>query len=305
MKVAVSGVNGFVGRHLVRELVGHGHEVDGLGLGPAAPDIAYLLADYHDVDLTKTWPDTGAAAVIHLAALSAVSPSFDQPQHYIEANSAPMTLLGELALHRPGLKLVVVSTGAVYGSPGPEPLSEDAELAPTSPYAVSKMLTEIQADYYRRRGADVVVMRPFNHIGPGQGPGFVLPDLLLGIRAWQHHARPLVVGNLATRRDYTDVRDVARAYRLAVEADRALPAVLNVCSGASRSGRSLLEALVRAMQLDIPDVVLDSTRIRPNDPEAITGDNSAIRASLGWAPNIELDQTVMDILTHNETTMVE
>lgn len=305
MRIAVSGVNGFVGRHLVKELVDHGHEVEGLGLGAAHPGVAPLLSRYDDVDLRSDWPDTQAEAVVHLAALSAVGPSFAEPQLYIEANSAPMTNLGELAVTRPDLRLVVVSTGAVYGRPGERVLRETDDLLPTSPYVVSKMVTEAQTSYYRARGVNAVVMRPFNHVGPGQGPGFLLPDLVAGLAAWRERNEPIVAGDLSTRRDYTDVRDVVRAYRLAVESENPLPPVLNVCSGVSVSGYELLAELAEAVGAVPPPVTIDPARVRPSDPRRIEGSNDAIREYLGWTPSIPLRTTVRDVIAHAHPALVD
>lgn len=288
MRVAVSGVNGFVGAHLTRELVDHGHQVVGLGIGGVAEAVRDLLADYVEQDLEVGWPDTGADAVVHLAGLSAVGPSFADPQRYLQANSAPVTHLAEgLLAEGRSPRLVVVSTGAVY-APGVG-VSEDSPIQVSSPYAVSKLLVESQCAYYRRRGLDVTVMRPFNHIGPGQGLGFLLPDLISGVTGGS-----LTVGNLDTRRDYTDVRDVARAYRLAVEAERLDTPVLNVCSGTSVSGRELLGSVTRTLGVPDPDLQVDTARLRPDDPAEITGSHTLITAVLGWRPGIDLADTVRD-----------
>lgn len=293
MKVVVSGVNGFVGGHLVRELVAHGHEVVGLGMKQQAPELD--LADYVGGDLVEGWPEIACDAVVHLAALSAVGPSFSDPQGYINANSAPVTHLceGLLASGSSG-RVLVVSTGAVY-APGIG-LTETSPTEPSSPYAVSKLLVETQCAYYRRRGLDVTVLRPFNHIGPGQRGGFLLPDLVAGVREWAATGRPLTVGNLDTRRDYTDVRDVVRAYRLALEAPTLTAPVMNVCSGESRSGRELLDEVVGHLGLGEPEVVVDPARIRPGDPPEIIGHNGVIRAELGWEPVIPLADTVRDLV---------
>jgi GDP-4-dehydro-6-deoxy-D-mannose reductase len=288
VRVAVSGVNGFVGQHLVRELVSGGHEVLGTSNGPVEPSIETLLATYSDQDLTVAWPAQDVDAVVHLAGLSAVGPSFDAPQSYIHGNSAPVTQLCEhlLRTQRP-VRVVVVSTGAVY-APGTR-LDEGAPTEPSSPYAVSKLLVETQCAYYRRRGVDVMVMRPFNHVGPGQQAGFLLPDLIAGLAEGS-----LTVGNLDTRRDYTDVRDVARAYRLAVEADPLDVSLLNVCSARSVSGLHLLRLVVDELGIEEPEVAVDRSRLRPDDPAEISGDNSLIGKVLGWAPEIDLETTVRD-----------
>jgi GDP-4-dehydro-6-deoxy-D-mannose reductase len=260
----------------------------GLSKGPVSPDIADLVTDYQDRDLTESWPSDPADAIIHLAGLAAVRPSFDDPQGYLVGNSAPVTHLCERLLaegHSP--RVVVVSTGAIY-APGVR-LNEAAPTQVTSPYVVSKLLVELQCAYYRRRGLDVTVMRPFNHIGPGQQPGFLLPDLIVGVAAGA-----LTAGNLDTRRDYTDVRDVARAYRLAVEAERIDPPTLNVCSAVAVSGREMLRLVAHEFGVPVPQPAVDPARLRPADPSEITGDNTLIREVLGWAPQISLERTVAD-----------
>jgi len=288
VRVAVSGVNGFVGGHLVRELTEYGHDVLGLGIGAPAPAIAGQLADYFDQDLAIAWPSMAADAVVHLAGLSAVGPSFDDPQRYIGGNSAPVTHLceGLLAGGR-SPRIVVVSTGAVY-APGVQ-VHESSPTQASSPYAVSKLLVETQCGYYRHRGLDVTVMRPFNHIGPGQQPGFLLPDLIAAVASGE-----LTAGNLDTRRDYTDVRDVVRAYRLAVEEDRIDVPVLNVCSGVSVAGRTVLELVSRELGVAVPEITVDRSRLRPDDAAEISGDNSLITEVLGWKPVIPLEKTVRD-----------
>lgn len=294
MKVVVSGVNGFVGGHLVRELVAHGHAVVGLGRTPE-PAPGLPLADYVGGDLTLGWPDVACDGVVHLAGLSAIGPSYADPQRYLHANSAPVTHLGETLLASgSSARVLVVSTGAVY-RPGVG-LTESSPTEPSSPYAVSKLLAETQCAYYRRRGLDVTVLRPFNHIGPGQRGGFLVADLVAGVREWAATGRPLTVGNLDTRRDYTDVRDVVRAYRLALEAPTLTAPVMNVCSGESRSGRELLDEVVARLGLGEPEVVVVPARLRPGDPTEIIGDNTVIRAELGWEPVIPLADTVRDVV---------
>jgi GDP-4-dehydro-6-deoxy-D-mannose reductase len=288
VRVAVSGVNGFVGQHLARDLAAHDHEVLGVSKGPVVPALEAVLADYTDCDLAEAWPEVDADAVVHLAGLSAVGPSFGDPQGYLQGNSAPVTRLCEALLDAGrSPRLVVVSTGAVY-APGVG-LDEASPTQPTSPYAVSKLLVETQCAYYRRRGLDVTVMRPFNHIGPGQLAGFLLPDLIAAVTSGE-----VTAGNLETRRDYTDVRDVVRAYRLAVEARTVGAPLFNVCSATSVSGTTLLGLVVAELGVELPPVVVDPARLRPDDPVDIRGDNGLIGTVLGWRPELALETTVRD-----------
>ena len=295
-RVAVTGVNGFVGRHMVAELLAAGVEVVGLGHEPDAhPD---GLADYVSQDLTAGWPrGLGVDAVVHLAGLSAVGPSFDAPQRYLDQNSAMVTHLCEGVLaDSPAVRLLVVSSGAVYDARQRQPLDEDSRIGFSSPYVVSKVLVENQVAHYAGRGLDAVVARPFNHIGPGQGPGFLVPDLLAGLEQAAATREALRVGDLETRRDYTDVRDVVRAYRLLVEAEGLADRVFNVCSGRSWSGQELLGLLESELPHGTVQVEVDQARIRPGDPREIVGDSTRLQHAVGWKPEIDVPSSVRDFV---------
>ncbi len=168
--VAVSGCNGFVGKHLVPLLAANGARVVGLGRETAASDaIAPTLSDYVTVDLATNWPHIdGVTSIVHLAGHSNVADSFAHPQTFINDNSAVVTNLGErlLALSSPP-RALVISSDAVYDPDQPMPVDEHGRTLPTSPYAVSKLVMEMQAAYYGARGLPMIVARPFNHLGPG------------------------------------------------------------------------------------------------------------------------------------------
>lgn len=295
--VAVTGVNGFVGQHVVRCMASAGWSVVGIGQdAQPAEAVAGSVSEYVPADLTHGWPLIPEFdAVIHLAGLSAVGPSFASPQTYITVNSSMVTHLGEWLLqHRSPARVLIVSSGSIYDAREERPIDESRSTRTVSPYAVSKVLVEKQAEYYTARGLDMVVARPFNHIGPGQGDGFLLPDLLAGIRS--SGEQPVVVGDLGTRRDYTDVRDVAEAYRHLVESDLGDDRVFNVCSGRSVAGSELLEELLRALGRGPVDLVVDEKRFRPTDPREVRGDAGLLRSRTGWSPVISLEQTVRDFV---------
>jgi GDP-4-dehydro-6-deoxy-D-mannose reductase len=296
-RVAVTGVNGFVGRHLVNELVVAGVDVVGVGHEErGAPD---GLSEYVSQDLTRGWPRSlDVDAVVHLAGLSAVGPSFDEPQRYLDQNSAMVTHLAEgLLRESTRVRVLVVSSGAVYDARQDQPLSEAARIGFSSPYVVSKVLVENLVAYYAGRGLDAVVARPFNHIGPGQGTGFLVPDLLAGAAAAATSGGPLRVGDLDTRRDYTDVRDVVRAYRLLVEAEHLDDRVFNICSGRSWSGRELLGLLESEWPHGEIAVEVDESRFRPGDPREIVGDSSRLHRAVGWKPEVDVPTSVRDFVT--------
>ncbi|PID30393.1 hypothetical protein CR983_02785 [Candidatus Saccharibacteria bacterium] len=302
MRIAITGVNGFVGKHLAAELHDNAHEVVGVGIDPdAAPEITHVLAEYIMVDLTKQWPAlSGLDAIIHLAGLAAVGPSFAKPQQYIEVNSAMLTHMGEYYLSTDGARprIVAISSGSVYDPRQTMPLSETSAVAYSSPYAVSKLLVEHQCAYYNSRGLDCVVMRPFNHIGPGQIAGFLVPDLIEKIAARPDTSSPINVGNLATKRDYTDVRDVVRAYRLVATKPSSLDhSLYNVCSGKSLSGDDVLATIARAMDCAPVPTEVDESLMRPNDCMDIRGDNSRLADEFGWQPTISFEQTIKDCVS--------
>ncbi|WP_347978451.1 NAD-dependent epimerase/dehydratase family protein [Microbacterium sp. ProA8] len=297
-RLVVTGVDGFVGRHLARIAAESGLDVFGISRNPEPdPDLLATLAGYTGADLRQEWPQglPQDADVIHLAGLAAVGPSFDRPQDYIAGNSAIVTNMCE-GLVASGFtgRVVGVSTGAVYAQKeGEDPRTERDAVAYTSPYVVSKILVENLLAYYSRRGLRTVVARPFNHIGPHQGPGFLLPDLLRQLRS-SPPDRPLRVGNLETRRDYTDVRDVARAYVALATAPELTHDVYNVASGSSHSGLEILEALSAALGRPTPPLEVDESLIRATDPPIIVGDASRLRSDTGWSPTVPFAATIAD-----------
>lgn len=299
-KIVITGINGFVGKHLVRELMSAGHEVIGLDRSPAVhPEIAELLSEYHTADLSEAWPEVSDVdAIIHLAGLAAVGPSFDNPQNYININSSIVTNMGEYYLKQDKKpRIVIISSGALYDPNVEMPINETSPIAYTSPYTVSKVLLENQAAYYTSRGIECVVMRPFNHVGPGQLPGFLVPDLAEKIRSRGSESDPIAVGNLDTKRDYTDVRDVVRAYRLVATKDNALThSIYNVCSGTSHSGREVLTAISTTLGIPEPATAIDKQLLRPNDIKDIRGDNSRLVDEFGWKPSISFEQTIADFV---------
>lgn len=295
--LAVTGVDGFVGRHVARLAVAGGWRVVGLSRA-TEPDaeLSSLLSGYHAADLAKEWPASlRADAVIHLAGLAAVGPSFDSPQEYIETNSAMVTLMCEAMLDWDAPPRVVgVSSGAVYRAVTPsQAVDEQTPTAPTSPYVVSKLLVEQQLGYYAHRGIDTVIVRPFNHIGPGQRRGFLVPDLAAALRELTP-GEPLPAGNLSTERDYTDVRDVAAAYLLLAGAPSHEHSVYNVCSGKAVAGHDMLALVASALELPVPRTIVDPERVRAIDNPRITGSADRLRDEYGWAPQIDVAQSIAD-----------
>jgi GDP-4-dehydro-6-deoxy-D-mannose reductase len=305
IKILVTGINGFVGKHLARELHDRGCEVVGVGRDNK-PDKSikdavdnYIKCDLTDKNQVAKLPLENIATVINLAGLANVGASFGQEELYNRINVGVLNLIGERVLEL-GLKtrIISVSTGAVYSSAQMLPLSETSTLITQgSPYALSKVAMETEASRLRSAGLNCIIARPFNHIGPGQEAGFLIPDLYQKIIAAIAGDGVVKVGNLATKRDYTDVRDVANAY-----ADLALAEALddtkyNICSGKSVAGIEIFKILTD----NIPGsehikTMRDESLIRLGDPVDLYGDNSRIEEETGWSPIIPIEQTIADFV---------
>jgi GDP-4-dehydro-6-deoxy-D-mannose reductase len=302
-KILITGVNGFVGKHLVNELKRSGYHVLGVGREPEVHvAVNDLLDNYFIADLTLQ-EDVGKLpleqidSVVSLAGLAQVGSSFADPEKYKKVNTEVFSMLAEELLARSSkTRVVAVSTGAVYDSRQPMPLTENSRLiSQGSPYALSKILMEKSVQEFRKRGLDCVIVRPFNHIGPGQEPGFLLPDLYKKIKEIEKTGGTLKVGNLETKRDYTDVRDVVRAYADLATAENLEHSLYNVCSGRSVAGKEILNLLLQKMDITGKiETTEDPDLIRPNDPKDIYGSFERLQKEVGWQPQIALDQTIKD-----------
>lgn len=237
-------------------------------------------------------------AVFHLAGASDVGGSFDTPQMTLRAN-AEGTLNVLWAAREAGVdRVLTVGSADVYGKVSPDelPLTEDSELRPTSPYAASKVAAEaVATQAHLGFGQQVVTVRPFNHLGPGQSTRFVAPALAERIaRNERDGCAELRVGNLSSRRDFTDVRDVVRAYRRLM-LDGEAGVTYNVCSGVDIAVSDLAASLVELSTTEqrlVPDPELQ----RPVDIPVLRGDCSRLRDATGWEPTIALRTTLADLL---------
>lgn len=288
MRAFLTGANGFVGGHLTRHLEAAGDAVDALPDGVDIGDSSVLLAA-----LTAASPDV----VYHLAGQANVALSWTEPAETMRVNA-----LGTLALLEAVRELTVrprvllVSSAEVYGAGEGVALDEDAPLRPTNPYAASKVAAEfIGLQAYLGRGIDVVRARPFNHIGAGQAEAFVVSGLAKRIVAAERAGGgEIAVGNLAAARDFTDVRDVVRAYRLLAVAGEA-GAVYNVSSGNAIAIATVLERLVALAAVPV-EPRQDAALLRPVDVPLLVGDGTRLAKLTGWKPEIALDDTLVEVL---------
>ena len=279
-----------MGRWLAAHLQDCGDEV-------AVIDIETDVAD--GAAVRRVMDEVGPHAVYHLAAMTHVGESWDDPSSVLRVNvlgTAEVLAAGRACATSP--TVLAVSSAEVYGIVDPDrlPLGEGTPTRPASPYAASKLAAEaVSLQAWRGYGQRVIVARPFNHIGPGQAPSFFVPALAKRIvEARRSGAQSLPVGTLTTRRDFTDVRDVVVAYRLLVE-HGAPGEVYNVCSG---HDVPMSEIAARLLELAGADLVLetDPSLVRPVDVPVLRGDAGKLEEATGWSPQIPLATTLADVL---------
>jgi GDP-4-dehydro-6-deoxy-D-mannose reductase len=291
MRALITGGKGFVGQWLAAHLKDRGDEV-------AVIDLETDVAD--GTAVRRVFSDVVPEAVYHLAAMTHVGDSWEDPSQVLRVNVLGTAEILAAARQLPAdPRVLVVSSAEVYGIVTPEqlPLGEDAPTVPASPYAASKLAAEAVAlQAWRGYGQPVVVVRPFNHIGPGQSPNFFVPALAKRIvDARRTGARTLRVGTLTTRRDFTDVRDVVAAYRLLIEKG-APGTVYNVCSGLDVAMSDVAAELLRLAGVEL-SLETDPELVRPVDVPILRGDAARLQATTGWQPTTPLATTLADVLS--------
>jgi GDP-4-dehydro-6-deoxy-D-mannose reductase len=286
----VTGAGGFAGGHLVELLTSRG------GVAPFAPRRGEL--DLCDAEGVRGFvAQTTPSAVFHLAAFSSPSESWKHPERAVLPNiNMTVNVLEAVRHESPEAAVVLVGSGQVYGEPAELPVTEDAPMAPGNPYAVSKSSCDTLGEQYATAfGMRVVRLRPFNHAGPGQPSDYVVSSLARQVAEAEAAGEPEAVlrtGDPESARDFTDVRDVVRAYSLAAELDGG---AFNVCSGHSTTVAELVELVAAHARIPVRHEV-DPARLRANDAQTMRGSHDRLTASTGWRPEIPLDRTVGDTL---------
>lgn len=311
MRAIVTGATGFVGGHLAEHLVHSGDIVVGLSSSGRWPaDLAQAVGRQvrlERFDLVAAEPDAfrdliarkQPDAIYHLAAQANPQQSVADPRGTWALNLGGTLNLLEAARDS-GLqpRIVVVGSGVCYGNPAPDlmPVREDCPLRPNNPYSASKGAADLLGiQHHLAHGTHAVMVRPFNHAGPRQSSTYVLSALARQVAEVEAGIKPRVeVGNLEVVRDFTDVRDVVRAYRLLAE--RGVPGeIYNLGSG---RGTRLLDALdiLRGLARTPIEVHVDPARVRPVDQPLLVADATKLRTATGWAPAYSIEQTLADML---------
>jgi GDP-4-dehydro-6-deoxy-D-mannose reductase len=308
MRVLVTGIAGFAGSHLAAYLL---HETDAEVHGVIHRHdrrLQHLRGQLHlhrgdlrnALWVSELVQSVQPDVVLHLAAWSDVGGSWQQPWTTYELNiQCQLHLLEALRRWQPDCRTLVVTSNEIYGLVRTDelPIGEETPFRPNSPYGVSKVTQDMMAlQYWNSHRLPTVRARSFNHIGPGQADDFVASAFARQIAEIEtgHHPPVVAVGNLEAERDFTDVRDVVRAYWLAVTVGEPGEAY-NIGSGQSRPVRWLLDALLSLTPVAVERTV-DPQRLRPSDVPISRCDNRKFAAATGWHPQIDLRESLHDLL---------
>jgi len=300
--VLVTGGTGFVGRHLVHELTSTRASVSVISRSKrdSDDDVQYYSVDVREAEnVHKLMRMIAPECVYHLAGVSAAATADSNPKHTYEVNVLGSYNVFEAAMNqwRPA-KVLNVSTSYVY-APSAGRLNEKSRTQQEGHYASTKAIAESVASQYRDHASrGIVTVRPFNHSGPGQSPEFVLSSIAMQFGEIEAGERPpvLTLGNVRVRRDFTDVRDVVKAYTALMERGRC-GEVYNVCSGKTVSIEEAVEML-RAITRIQAIVEIDSARVRRDDVLEICGDPAKVQGETGWTARIPLEVTLRDLLNY-------
>lgn len=310
MKVLITGIAGFAGSHLAELLLGGGDEVSGVvmpgesrrNLDSFKSEIRLFEADVRDAEgIRKSVVQANPEEIYHLAAITFIPDAISDPRATFETN-----LLGTMNIFEAAKELgaapriLYVGSSDEYGlvKKNELPITEDNPLRPVNPYSVSKVSASLLAYQYGLSGQfHTVRVRPFNHTGPRQSPRFVCPDFARQIvEVEKGNARQIHVGNLQPKRDFTDVRDVARAYRDILRGGESCEAY-NICSGKSVAIEKVLSMLLEVSGQSL-EIVERSERVRKSEVEEVCGDNGKIESAIGWKPSIPLEKTFKDMVAY-------
>ncbi len=310
-RALITGINGFAGSHLAEFLLSKGYHVLGVvhcfkntkNVNHIRDKIELHECDIRDeARLKEIISQNEPVEIYHLAAIAHIPTSYREPRLTFEVNFfGSLNLFQAVRATSKDIKVLYVGSASEYGNVRKEeiPISEDVLLRPVDPYSVSKVSADMLAyQYFRSFGMYVVRVRPFNHIGPRQSPDYVVSSFAKQIAEIEKGLKePLItVGNLEAKRDFTDVRDMVRAYWLALQ--KGEPGeVYNICSGKAISIREVLDMLLAMSKKDI-EVKQDPKRLRPSDVSLLLGDSTKFRERTAWQSEIPFEKTLQDTLDY-------
>jgi len=316
MRALITGITGFAGSHLAENLLQSGYRVYGTKVkGEGKEKLRGFMTSVSVSDLElRDLPATRRLVrrikpevVFHLAAISSVGVSFEEPQLTLTVNLiGTVNLLEALRSVSTVKKILIVTSSDVYGviRPSDLPLKEATPMNPVTPYGVSKAAADmIGFQYFKSYGMPIVRVRAFNHTGPKQNTGFVVPDFCRQVASIESgKSKPVVrVGNLGAERDISDVRDIVRGYRLIAERGREGD-VYHLCSGKSHRIREILDRILRISTNSI-EVRTNLKLMRPSENPRLVGDFSKARRVAGYKPTYKLTDTLSDTLDYWRTVV--
>ncbi len=305
MQILITGADGFAGQHLIRTLSvtdspNQLHGTTFRELAAPLPNVSYHTLDLRDEHaVAQLIGDLRPQQIYHLAAQANVGQSYDAVWSTLENNiRAQLNLILACLKHDLRPRMLIVSSGDIYGDRASDhPAREDTPLCPTNPYSVSKVTQDMLAlQYHLSNDLPILRARPFNHLGPGQKRGFVAPDFAYQIAQIEAGLQEPVmrVGSLSAERDFSDVRDVMRAYAL-IMAQGTPGEAYNIASGITHTVQHLLDILLSFSHAQI-GVSIETARLRPHSISRTWGDATKLRDATGWQPIIPFEQTLRDVL---------
>lgn len=315
MRCLLTGADGFAGSYLAGQLLADGRQVVAVvrdvrrlqRLGPIAAQLELHAADLRQRErIAEIVRDTRPDVIYHLGALSSPSEAMENPAAAYDVNvGGTVNLLEAVRLAKRECRFLYVSSSEVYGMPeSTEPLTENSSVRPHNPYAASKRAAELAVlQYGRNYGIQAIVARPFQHTGPGQSSSFVCSAFARQIAAIHLGSKsPEVrVGNLDVFRDFSDVRDIVRGYRLLMERGRP-GEIYQLCSGRAIAIREVLDSLIGFSGREV-EVIVDPGKVRAHDAPVLRGDPSKAAAEAGWNPQYDLKATLQALLLYWEQAL--
>jgi GDP-4-dehydro-6-deoxy-D-mannose reductase len=302
MRVLITGINGFVGHYLKTYLLEQGIEVFGTSRKAQGDQSIYPLNLYNEMDILNVLNKVRPTHIFHLAGESNVKKSWLHVKECFEANiHSTIHLFEAVKKFSEKVRIITIGSSEEYGAVNTvEKITEETPINPVNPYGVSKAaISMLSKQYFHAFGLNVIHLRPFNHIGPGQRLGFVTSDFAYQVAKINKEIEKdpvMKVGNLDAIRDFTDVRDIVKAYYLIALKGKS-GEIYNICSGKGIKIMDILNILLSLSKIEIQKE-MDQQKLRPMDVPAFIGANRKVYQDTGWKPKIPINRSLMDIYNY-------